>query len=146
MSYSITLTDSPPPAAREAIIAPLAAFHENFLGPANASTFALLIEGKDGATLGGLWARCFYQWLFIELIFVPETLRGQGIASTLIAQAEAEGLARGCQGVWLDAFNPSALRLYQAKGFEIFGELPDCPPGSTRYFLRKRLKVTERSV
>jgi len=139
MSYSITLTNSPPPAAREAILTPLIAFNNNLLGPANASTFALLLTDEGGATQGGLWARCYCQWLFIELLFVPEALRGQGLASTLIAQAEAEGLARGCHGAWIDTLNPDALRLYQAKGYGIFGELPDCPPGGARYFLRKRL-------
>jgi GNAT superfamily N-acetyltransferase len=35
-------------------------------------------------------------WLFVELLFVPESLRGKGIGAELLARAENEAIARGC--------------------------------------------------
>ena len=139
MSYTVVLTNSPPPAARDAIVNPLVAFNSAVLGPPGASTFGVLIQNEDGTTLGGLWARTYYQWLFIELLYVPDAMRGQGLGGELLARAEAAALERGCVGAWLDTFNPDALRLYLAQGFEIFGELPSTPPSPKRYFLRKNL-------
>ena len=39
-------------------------------------------------TIGGLWGRSAYEWLFVELLFIPEELRGQGLGTTLLRQAE----------------------------------------------------------
>jgi GNAT superfamily N-acetyltransferase len=78
-------------------------------------------------------------WLFTQWLFVPESLRGQGIAGKMLDMAEAEAIARGCHGAWIDTFNPQALRAYQRQGYQVFGELPDFPVGRSRSFLQKRL-------
>ena len=33
----------------------------------------VLIKDDEGQTIGGLTARWYYNWMFIELLFVPET-------------------------------------------------------------------------
>jgi ribosomal protein S18 acetylase RimI-like enzyme len=90
--------------------------------------------------LGGLWGHTGWEWLTIELLFVPETLRGQGIASRLIRMAEEEAVSRGCHSAWVDTLNPAALSLYERLGYERFGELKNFPSGGSRTFLRKGLK------
>jgi GNAT superfamily N-acetyltransferase len=91
--------------------------------------------------LGGLWARTGWGWLTIELIFVPEALRGQGHATRLITLAEEEALRRGCHAAWLDTLNPEALTLYERLGYERFGELKDFPKGGSRHFLKKEFQA-----
>lgn len=73
------------------------------------------------------------------MAFVPETLRGEGMAGKLLSQAEEEARARGCHGAWIDTFSPLARKAYMRQGYEIFGELPEFPKGRTRTFLRKAL-------
>ena len=101
---------------------------------------AIAIRDPDsGKPVGGLCGRTAGGWLAIDLIFVPETFRGMGLAKQLIAMAEEEAKRRDCHSAWLDTMNPQALTLYRRLGYDIFGELKDYPVGSSRFFLQKKL-------
>ena len=136
--YSIGLTDTPDPRDREAIARALLAHNASFLGPLDSRPLAVLLRDPDGGVIGGVWGRTALRWLFVEMIFVPEALRGRGVGAEVLGAAEAEARARGCLGVWLDTFSPSARDFYLKQGYEPFGEIGDYPPGHARYFLRKR--------
>ncbi|MBB3020282.1 GNAT superfamily N-acetyltransferase [Microvirga lupini] len=104
---------------------------------------AIAIRDPDRSEpVGGLCGRTAGGWLAIELIFVPETFRGMGLATRLIAMAEEEAKRRDCHSAWLDTLNTKALTLYQRLGYEIFGELKDYPVGGSRFFLQKKLSTT----
>ena len=62
-----------------------------------------------------------------------------GLGSSLLATAEHEARLRGCRGAWLDTFEFQARGFYERAGYVVFGEIPDYPPGSARYFLKKAL-------
>lgn len=131
----------PSPEIRQAILTEIRAFNARLFKderPGRDLAIALRDPGTN-EIVGGLWGRTAGGWLVIELIFVPEALRGQGVASRLVAMAEAEALARDCHAAWLDTLNPEALRLYERLGYRRFGELKDYPRGGSRYFLEKRL-------
>ena len=40
----------------------------------------------------------------------------------------------------------NALPFYQKRGYTIFGELPDMPPGHTQYFMRKKLAAGQAAI
>ena len=141
MQFEIVVADNPPPAEREAILRPLRAYNEMHGGPLGYRTLAALLRDlESGKTIGGLWAASAYDWLHIELLFIPEELRGEGLGTRLVRQAEAIALERGLIGVWLDTFEFQALGFYQKRGYEVFGVLPDYPRGQRRFFLRKRFQ------
>jgi len=143
--YRIELTDEPPPQERDMLAAPLLAYNEALLGPPGIHPVAVLIRSQDDARLlGGLWGRTASQWLFVELLFIPEALRGQGFGTHLLKTAEIEARARGCLGAWLDTFSPDACRFYVQQGYEVFGAIADYPPGNTRSFLSKRFPAQVR--
>lgn len=130
------------PESRQAVVDGLVAFNR-VQTPGFAGAFAnigLLIKHPEtGETDGGLTGRISFGWLFVELLFVPERLRGQGIGRKLMEQAEAVARAQGCVGIWLDTFTFQAPGFYQKLGYAVFGEIPDYPAGSSRFFLSKRL-------
>jgi GNAT superfamily N-acetyltransferase len=132
------LTDTPDPSVRDVIVAGLGAFNTAQVGPGDWRTLAVLIEDA-GACVGGLWGKTSYGWLFTELLFVPTELRGRGLGADILGRAEAEARARGCRGAWLDTFEFQARGFYEQLGYRVFGELADYPPGSSRFFLQKRL-------
>ena len=134
----IRLTDEPDADARETILAGLIAFNAARAGPADRRPLAVLLHGDDGAVVGGLWGVTAWGWLFTELLFVPDDLRGRGLGRELLGRAEAEARARGCRGAWLDTFAFQARGIYEQLGYRVFGEIEDYPPGSARYFLSKR--------
>ena len=99
----------------------------------------VLIKDDAGQTVGGLTARWYYNWMFIELLFVPEHLRGQDVGTRLMAEAEDQARSRGLIGIWLDTFSFQARGFYEKLGYVVFGELPNYPDSHSRYFLQKRL-------
>lgn len=138
MTPDIVLDEAPDPAARDAILRPLIASNVARAGPHGLHALALLIKDPHTAeVLGGLWGRTSYGWLFVELLFVPESLRGSGLGASLMRRAEAEAVRRGCLGAWLDTFSFQARGLYERLGYAVFGTIEDHPPGHRRHFMQK---------
>jgi GNAT superfamily N-acetyltransferase len=137
MEPEFSVVADPEPGLREAIWSRLLAFNSERVGPSVWTALAIPIrEPGTGAPCGGLWAGSIYDWLYVDLLFVPEALRGRGIGSRLMRMAEDAARARGCVGVWVDTF--LARGFYEKLGYEVFGTLPDNPRGSQRFFLCRR--------
>ena len=136
--FDIALTDAPPATLRDELGKGLRAFNIELLGPIDGAPLAITIRSKkDGNLIGGLYGRTGFRRLFVEKLFIPETLRGKGLGSKLLQQAEAEAKRRNCLGAWLETLSADAKRVYERNGYRVFGEIPDYPPGNTRYFLSK---------
>ena len=89
-------------------------------------------------TVGGLVGRTTASWLYVELFWLPETLRGTGLGTRLMMAAEAEAVRRGCIGAHLDTYDYQAPGFCRKLGYEVFGSIDDHPPGHTRFWMRKR--------
>ncbi len=140
MTRPFEITDAPNPSARAEVADPLLAYNVALLGPSDIRPLAILLYSEDGSkVVGGLWGRTSYQWLFIELLFIPDTLRSKGLGTQILESAEVEARQRGCRGAWLDTFSAEAARFYEKQGYRPFGLIPDYPPGAARHFLLKTL-------
>ncbi|HET7593915.1 MAG TPA: GNAT family N-acetyltransferase [Stellaceae bacterium] len=139
MAPEILVTDAPGPAAYDAILAGIVAYNDSRAEPSGYRLLAVLVKDEAGKVLGGLWGSTGWQWLFVHLLWLPETLRGAGLGRDLLHRAEAEAMARGCGNVWLDTFSFQARGFYEKLGYTVFGTLEGYPPGHRRYFLQKRL-------
>jgi GNAT superfamily N-acetyltransferase len=140
MTAQVTLTDTPDPSIRGWILDQLIRFNEERAGSHTFRPLAVLInDPEQDRLLGGLWGSTYWQWLYVELFFVSEALRGQGFGTRLLRAAEDEAIARGCRAVWLDTFSFQARGFYERLGYSVFGTLEDYPPGHHRYYLCKRL-------
>jgi GNAT superfamily N-acetyltransferase len=107
--------------------------------PGLAERFALLAHDDSGALRAGLVGVLFGGWLFVESLWVDDTLRKQGVGRALMASAEAHARGQGCHDAWLDTFQ--ARGFYERLGYVTFAELEDYPRGQSRCFLRKALAV-----
>ncbi|MDR6917995.1 putative N-acetyltransferase YhbS [Pseudomonas sp. 3296] len=139
MTLRIEQSQNPTEAEREAILIPLRAYNTAQAGPGNPQPLALLVRDDNGEILGGLYGRFFYQWLFIELLSVPEQARGQGLGSKLMQMAEDLAREKKCVGIWLDTFDFQAPEFYKRLGYSELGQIADYPPGHKRHFFQKRL-------
>ena len=124
-----------------ALAAPLLAFNRAAFPAMDAQTVALILESNGERIEGGLWGEILYDWLRIDIVAVPENLRGAGIGTRLMVEAEAAARHAGCEGLWLDTFSFQARGFYEKLGFEIAGEIPNHPRGESRYFMRKQLHL-----
>jgi len=94
---------------------------------------------QDGRVRGGAYGDTHYRWLYLSSLWVDVALRGQGWGRRLVERFEAEAVARGCHGSWLETYGFQAPAFYEKLGYREFGRLKDFPPGSARLFYWKPL-------
>ena len=134
----IELSPEPDEALRLGIHATLRDFNEAQAGPSGYQHLGLAVRDSGGALCGGLWGHTGYGWLYIQLLAVPESARGQGLGTRLMHAAETEALRRGCHHAWVDTIF-GARPFYERLGYRVFGELPNYTGAFTRSFLSKSL-------
>lgn len=99
----------------------------------------LYVEDDSGELLAGLVAETFGNWLEIEYLFVKEDLRGQGIGSQLLQQAESEAKRRNCRYVFVNTYQFQAPAFYQKQGYKEVFTLKDYPYTGQRHYYQKDL-------
>ncbi|WP_109806581.1 GNAT family N-acetyltransferase [Sphingosinithalassobacter portus] len=137
--FRLHVPETPDTVHREAILEPLRAYNQAQAGDGRHRPVAILLRDDDGIERGGLWGSIGYDWMFVDLLVVPEDARGQGLGAALMAEAERIARADGCVGIRLDTFEFQARGFYEKLGFTLFGTIEDHPVGSRRYFLSKRI-------
>lgn len=138
MSPPFSLSDTVPETARDAILAGIKTHNDTLLGPTDRKDVFIPISAEDGTVEGGLVGYTGRGWLYVELLSVPERLRGAGMAARLLAMAEEEARARGCIGAYIDTINPVACRTYERAGYRVFGRIENFTRGYDICWLIKR--------
>jgi GNAT superfamily N-acetyltransferase len=140
MTPVLTLTDAPDRAAQQAIEAGLARYNAEQAGFSDHRPLAVVVSDPETKeVLGGLLGRTSLGLLFIDLFFLPDSLRGQGVGSRVMQLAEDEGRRRGCTAAVLYTISFQAPGFYERHGYQRFGEVPCQPPGTSRIFFAKPL-------
>ena len=98
----------------------------------------LAIFVRDGGTVvagisGWTWGDCCE----LQNLWVDPRLRGQGLASRLLAAAEAEAAARGCSQTVHFTYDFQARALYERKGVRTGGSSRGLPIGDGRSVVPK---------
>ena len=99
----------------------------------------IYVEDEHGQLLAGLVAETFGNWLEIEYLFVKEDLRGQGIGSQLLQQAESEAKKRNCRFAFVNTYQFQAPAFYQKHGYQEVFTLKDYPCTGQRHYYQKEL-------
>ena len=99
----------------------------------------LYVEDEHGQLMAGLVAETFGNWLEIEYLFVKEELRGQGIGSQLLQQAESEAKKRNCRFAFVNTYQFQAPAFYQKHGYKEVFTLKDYPCTGQRHYYQKEL-------
>jgi ribosomal protein S18 acetylase RimI-like enzyme len=94
-------------------------------------------DAERQTLIGGVFGDLLWDWLHIDSLWVHEDYRGRGVGATLMRQIEAAARAQGIVNVHLATTSFQALPFYRKLGFELFGELPNKPKGSSWYYLKK---------
>jgi GNAT superfamily N-acetyltransferase len=115
-------------------------FNVEQIGPYAYEDFQLYARDDGGQVIGGMFGHFGMGWLYIDYLWLNETLRTHGVGGKLLKRAEDEAQRRGCKGLFLYTYSFQAPDFYQKQGFQIMGVLEDCPPGHQRYYLKKTLK------
>ena len=106
---------------------------------AECESLNLYVEDEHGQLMAGLVAETFGNWLEIEYLFVKEELRGQGIGSQLLQQAESEAKKRNCRFAFVNTYQFQAPTFYQKHGYKEVFTLKDYPCTGQRHYYQKDL-------
>jgi GNAT superfamily N-acetyltransferase len=140
MAYQITLEQSASVEDRAVIGNGLARFGDALFAGTSVTDVAVFVRDEAGAIVGGVIGNYgSFEWLYVDVLWVGEELRGQGYGSRLMEMIEAEAARHGCRNVYLNTFSFQAPAFYEKLGYTVFAELEDFPPGHSRLFLRKKL-------
>lgn len=126
------------PAYYDLLAAGLAADTAAQIGPGQGNPLVVM-AGQEPDLAGGLWGSVLWGWLKVELLWVHQAARGQGLGRQLLRRAEQEAVRGGARHAHLSTFSFQALEFCQKEGYEVFGQLPDFPVGHTRCYLKKQL-------
>ncbi len=137
---SIFVTDRPDAEDVALISDALDEFNVRETDTADRRTIAVLVRDPETErVVGGLTGRTSLGLLFVDLFYLPPALRGSGVGSEILRQAEEEARERGCRSGVLYTISFQAPGFYLRHGWRVFGEVPCDPPGTSRVFMMKDL-------
>ena len=113
--------------------------NEKFTVPDNHKELAVFLKDEAGKIKGGITGGTYWDWLYIDSLWIEESMRLKGYGKKLLEVAEKEAKKRGCNNAHLDTHDFQVVNFYQKNGYEICGQLDDLPVGYNRYLLKKKL-------
>ena len=87
---------------RQAVLDGLLAYNHRYLKPAVDLSCCVEQEGRIAA---GILARLLEDCIYVEILWVDESLRRQGMGRRLLAHVEEKGRALGAKRIELDTFS-----------------------------------------
>jgi GNAT superfamily N-acetyltransferase len=133
------LTDAPTPANLDAIDSGLQEFNASDGRLDSVRPLVCLAKSADGQLLGGVKARSWGQCCEVQVLWVREQFRGNGIGRRLMNDIEAEAKRRGCKLIYLETFSFQAPQFYRRLGFEVACEFRGFPGEIVKHILRKAI-------
>lgn len=97
-----------------------------------------VVMGTNGDVIAGINSK-MYCWncLYIDVLWVKEEYRKEGLGSKILNEIEKVAKDKGCYLIHLDTFDFQAKDFYIKRGYDIFGILDECPQRHKRYFMKK---------
>ena len=137
--YQIIHMDKPDDTAWRVIGGGIHDYNIAQAGDDQSRMLCFVLRSPNQELVGGLIGQTHWSWLYIDLLWLKEELRGRGYGHQLLEAAENEARQRGAKNAYLDTFSFQAPDFYQQHGYKVFGTLDDFPVGHQRYFLTKEL-------
>ncbi|OIN66568.1 GNAT family N-acetyltransferase [Exiguobacterium sp. KRL4] len=96
--------------------------------------------------VGGIYGEIYWDWLEVEFLYLPDSLRTQGLGSQLLHRIETLASQSGIDRVLVTTFSFQAYAFYKKHGYETVGVIADYPPGFSQYTLVKQLVPSSGSA
>ena len=114
-------------------------YNTKHVGDDRHSVLNIIEYDESGNIVGGILGGTYWGWMYIDILWVRQDRRREGIGSKLLAEAEKEACRRGCHHVHVDTMSWQAPEFYKKYGYQVIGILPDIPEGYQKYLLIKSL-------
>lgn len=113
-------------------------FNERHTGSLYREKISAFIKDENNQAVGGILGEIKWGWLYIEGLWVSDTVRSKGLGTALLKKLESYAFNKGIVNFRLETTSFQALNFYQKNDYIVFGQLPDMPPTHTSYFLKKQ--------
>jgi len=115
-------------------------FNKKNIPNAEYEALNFIVTAEAGELIAGLLSHRFGEAVSLEILWVHETYRYQGIGNKLLQEMERAAKASGAKRIHLDTHDFQAPDFYLKNGYVTFGVLEHVPVhGVTRYYMRKEL-------
>lgn len=135
----LTITDKVTPQDLDEVRLGLTAFNSKFINVDEIKSIGVFIRDEQGRKQAGLTGSTAGNWLRIDMLWVGDGLRGQGVGSRLIQAAEQEARQRGCRFAQVDTASFQARPFYEKLGYTLRFSLDHYPRHHQRHYLTKLL-------
>ena len=100
--------------------------------------FSIFVKNNE-VVIGGLRAICYWNTLHIELLWLDESCRGQGVGERVIKQAEEFAKVKGYEKSFVETTSWQAKPFYEKLGYHLQYSIKDRPKGHESFYLIKGL-------
>ncbi len=126
-------------ATRSVVLAGLREYNFEHLGASANQPLNIDLVDQEGNTIGGLLGSVQFEWLFVDILWIPAEQRGGGLGSRILELAEQEAKNLGATRVRLDTFTFQAPGFYDKRGYSQYGIIKNFLNGHDRIFYMKDL-------
>jgi ribosomal protein S18 acetylase RimI-like enzyme len=137
--FAITLEEHPESKDVTVVRNGLTSYNESHVPEDNHRHLSIFLRDEDDHVVGGLLGGTYWGWLYVDRLWIDEMARGQGQGHALLCMAEEEAIRRGCHYVHLSSHSFQDFEFYKRHGYRKAGELPNLPPGHSKYLFWKEL-------
>lgn len=99
----------------------------------------LIVTDFQQQWIGGITAEVYWGWVEINKFWFSQEFRGKGIGGQLLAKAEETAKQMGATKALLTTYDFQARTFYEARGYQVVGEIKDYPPGCSYFTMVKTL-------
>ncbi len=138
--YQIVYVEQPAESTMEIVEEGLSGFDTQQIGNRSSQRISFVVQTPDKKIVGGVSGEMNWNWLYVDLLWVKDELRGRGFGHQLMTVIENEAKKLGATKAYLDTYSFQAPEFYKKHGYRVFGELKDFPAGHQKYFLTRDLK------
>ncbi len=114
-------------------------FNVEATGIDDGEMLVVTVRDDDGETVAGLFGWTWGGTCFVDLLYVDEDRRGQGLGRAIMTALEQEARDRGCRQIVLATHDFQAPGFYATLGFVEVGRFADYPVGGAQLLLAKQL-------
>jgi len=100
----------------------------------------LCLKNDNGDIIAGLNSAVCWNWMEIDILWVEEKNRKQGLGKRLLDEAEEIAKSRKCAFIKLNTFSFQAPDFYKKYGYKEIAMIENAPLGSNHYYFKKDLK------
>jgi len=101
--------------------------------------FHVFARSEEGVLQGGVRAVCYWNTLHIELVWLDEATRGEGLGAQLMQEAESTARQHGCAIALVETTSWQAKPFYEKLGYQLMATLAGRPKDHATYYLSKSL-------